>query len=196
MVKGEPESNALKYNGRYRRQIRNQLKIVSFSPSVFPRCALHLQRQDGWLRFVSMQDHYNLLARESDVATGRSERDPFANMHYKQKSSDRAIIDDGRSNRQSRGFSSAQIALAWLRRNPAVVAQPVRATKPSHLDDPYIRGALPKPEKSRGDPSGITPHDRSRHSAGVPAASTNPNQRFKSVTNHVDEYSILTSGRP
>jgi hypothetical protein len=93
MVKGEPESNALKYNGRYRRQIRNQLKIVSFSPSVFPRCALHLQRQDGWLRFVSMQDHYNLLARESDVATGRSERDPFANMHYKQKSSDRAIID-------------------------------------------------------------------------------------------------------
>ena len=26
--------------------------------------ALHLQRQHGWARFVSMQDHYNLLARE------------------------------------------------------------------------------------------------------------------------------------
>src|ERR1700750_2881678 len=26
--------------------------------------ALHLQRQPGWARFVSMQDHYNLLARE------------------------------------------------------------------------------------------------------------------------------------
>ncbi|MFZ4892966.1 aldo/keto reductase [Plantibacter sp. Mn2098] len=28
--------------------------------------ALHLQRQNGWARFVSMQDHYNLLAREEE----------------------------------------------------------------------------------------------------------------------------------
>src|SRR6201992_2586423 len=28
--------------------------------------ALHLQRQHGWDRFVSMQDHYNLLAREEE----------------------------------------------------------------------------------------------------------------------------------
>ena len=28
--------------------------------------ALHLQRQHGWVRFVSMQDHYNLLAREEE----------------------------------------------------------------------------------------------------------------------------------
>jgi aryl-alcohol dehydrogenase-like predicted oxidoreductase len=28
--------------------------------------ALHLQRQRGWSRFVSMQDHYNLLAREEE----------------------------------------------------------------------------------------------------------------------------------
>jgi 1-deoxyxylulose-5-phosphate synthase len=28
--------------------------------------ALHLQRQHGWSRFVSMQDHYNLLAREEE----------------------------------------------------------------------------------------------------------------------------------
>ena len=28
--------------------------------------ALHLQRQHGWARFVSMQDHYNLLAREEE----------------------------------------------------------------------------------------------------------------------------------
>src|SRR6202011_5897018 len=27
---------------------------------------LHLQRQHGWARFVSMQDHYNLLAREEE----------------------------------------------------------------------------------------------------------------------------------
>ncbi len=28
--------------------------------------ALHLQEQNGWARFVSMQDHYNLLAREEE----------------------------------------------------------------------------------------------------------------------------------
>jgi len=28
--------------------------------------ALHLQREHGWFRFVSMQDHYNLLAREEE----------------------------------------------------------------------------------------------------------------------------------
>jgi aryl-alcohol dehydrogenase-like predicted oxidoreductase len=28
--------------------------------------ALHLQRQNGWARFISMQDHYNLLAREEE----------------------------------------------------------------------------------------------------------------------------------
>src|SRR6201997_3835255 len=28
--------------------------------------ALHLQRQHGWSRFASMQDHYNLLAREEE----------------------------------------------------------------------------------------------------------------------------------
>src|ERR1700753_3717754 len=28
--------------------------------------ALNLQRQHGWARFVSMQDHYNLLAREEE----------------------------------------------------------------------------------------------------------------------------------
>jgi aryl-alcohol dehydrogenase-like predicted oxidoreductase len=28
--------------------------------------ALHLQRQHGWARFITMQDHYNLLAREEE----------------------------------------------------------------------------------------------------------------------------------
>ena len=28
--------------------------------------ALHLQKQNGWSRFVTMQDHYNLLAREEE----------------------------------------------------------------------------------------------------------------------------------
>lgn len=47
-------------------------------------------------------------------------------MLYTQKASDRA---------EARGGSRAQVALAWLRPNPVVVAPLVPATKPSHLDD-------------------------------------------------------------
>ena len=84
---------------------------------------LHLQRKHGWARFVSMQDHYNLLAREEeremlplcadegvgtivwsplargrltrgpDETTKRSDTDPFARMLYTNEASDRAIID-------------------------------------------------------------------------------------------------------
>ncbi len=28
--------------------------------------ALHLQRANGWARFVTMQDHYNLVNREEE----------------------------------------------------------------------------------------------------------------------------------
>jgi aryl-alcohol dehydrogenase-like predicted oxidoreductase len=127
--------------------------------------ALHLQREHGWARFVSMQDHYNLLAREeeremlplcadegigtmvwsplargrlaraSEAATGRSESDSFADMLYTQQSSDRAIIDAVAAIADARGISRAQIALAWLRHNPVVIAPLVGATKASHLDD-------------------------------------------------------------
>jgi len=74
--------------------------------------ALHLQERHGWSRFVSMQDHYNLLAREEEremlplcadegigaivwsplargrlarpdqAGTVRSQADPFADMLY------------------------------------------------------------------------------------------------------------------
>jgi aryl-alcohol dehydrogenase-like predicted oxidoreductase len=127
--------------------------------------ALHLQWQHGWARFVSMQDHYNLLAREeeremlplcadegvgtivwsplargrlareSTTSTGRSDTDPFSDMLYTNESSDRAIIEAVASIAKARGVSRAQIALAWLRRNPVVVAPLVGATKPSHIDD-------------------------------------------------------------
>ena len=126
---------------------------------------LHLQRQHGWARFVSMQDHYNLLAREEeremlplcadegvgtivwsplargrltrspDETTKRSATDPFANMLYTNEASDRAIIEAVAAVAQSRGVSRAQIALAWLRRNTVVVAPIVGASKASHIDD-------------------------------------------------------------
>jgi aryl-alcohol dehydrogenase-like predicted oxidoreductase len=126
---------------------------------------LHLQRQHGWARFVSMQDHYNLLAREEEremlplcadegigtipwsplargrltrgwsEATSRSQRDPFADMIYTEEASDRAIIDAVSAVVTDRGVSRAQISLAWLRRHPVVVAPLVGALQPSHLDD-------------------------------------------------------------
>jgi len=125
--------------------------------------ALHLQRRHGWARFVSMQDHYNLLAREEeremlplcadegvstvvwsplargrlarDASTARSASDPFADMLYTQEASDRAIVSAVAEVASERGVSRAQIALAWLRRNPVVAAPIVGASKPSHLQD-------------------------------------------------------------
>jgi aryl-alcohol dehydrogenase-like predicted oxidoreductase len=127
--------------------------------------ALHLQREHGWARFVSMQDHYNLLAREeeremlplcadegvgtipwsplargrlartADAPTHRSESDPFADMLYTEEKSDLAIIDAVGSIAEARGISRGQVALAWLRRNPVVVAPLVGASTAAHLDD-------------------------------------------------------------
>lgn len=131
--------------------------------------ALHLQKANGWARFVSMQDHYNLLAREEEremlplcadegvgtvvwsplargrlarpwqdaKATARSGNDGFADMLYTglTAGSDRAIVDAVGTIAQARGVSRAQIALAWLRRNPAVAAPLVGASTTSQIDD-------------------------------------------------------------
>jgi aryl-alcohol dehydrogenase-like predicted oxidoreductase len=127
--------------------------------------ALHQQRQHGWARFVSMQDHYNLLAREEEremlplcahegvgtipwsplargrlardpgVPTGRSATDGFADLLYTEESSNRAIVEAVAAVAKARGVSRAQVALAWLRHNPVVVAPLVGASKPAHLDD-------------------------------------------------------------
>ena len=125
--------------------------------------ALHLQARHGWARFVSMQDHYNLLAREEeremlplcadegvgtipwsplargrlvrDALTSRSATDPFADMLYTEESSDRAIVETVAAVAKRRGVSRAQVALAWLRHNPVVVAPLVGVSKRSHLHD-------------------------------------------------------------
>jgi aryl-alcohol dehydrogenase-like predicted oxidoreductase len=126
--------------------------------------ALHLQRLHGWTRFVSMQDHYNLLNREEeremlplcadeeigvipwsplargrltrdwDAATERSATDEFKNL-YGQQSSDRLIVEAVASVAAARGVPRAQIALAWVSRNSVVSAPIIGARKPSHLDD-------------------------------------------------------------
>jgi 1-deoxyxylulose-5-phosphate synthase len=127
--------------------------------------ALHLQTRHGWSRFVSMQDHYNLLAREeeremlplctdegvgtivwsplargrlareAESGTTRSGSDTFADMLYTQAGSDRAIIEAVAAVAAARRVSRAQVALAWLRRNSVVAAPLVGATKTSHIDD-------------------------------------------------------------
>jgi 1-deoxyxylulose-5-phosphate synthase len=127
--------------------------------------ALRLQGQHGWARFVSLQDHYNLLAREEeremlplcadegigtivwsplargrlarepDNTTKRSGSDPFADMLYTEEASNQAIVDAVGTVAEQRGVSRARVALAWLRRSSVVVAPLVGATKPSHIDD-------------------------------------------------------------
>jgi diketogulonate reductase-like aldo/keto reductase len=49
--------------------------------------------------------------------------------------SDRAIVDVIGITAERRGVSRAQIALAWLRTNPVIVAPLVGASRTSHIDD-------------------------------------------------------------
>jgi aryl-alcohol dehydrogenase-like predicted oxidoreductase len=75
------------------------------------------------------------LTRAWDEATKRSETAPFAGMLYTSDASDRAIVQAVTDVAKARGVSRAQVALAWLRRNPVVVAPIVGASKMSHIDD-------------------------------------------------------------
>jgi len=123
----------------------------------------HTADVNGWTRFVTMQDHYNLLYREEeremlplcvdqgvgaipwsplargrltrdwDATTARSETDEFGKTLY--RDSDQAIVDAVAEVASARGVSRAQVALAWLLRHPAVSAPIIGATKPEHLSD-------------------------------------------------------------
>jgi 1-deoxyxylulose-5-phosphate synthase len=128
--------------------------------------ACHLQKANGWVRFVSMQDNYSLLAREEEremlplcadeevqtivysplargrlarpwgKATARSEAEPYAgSLNDATAESDQKIVEAVGAVAAERGVSQAQIALAWLRRNPVVAAPIVGVLKKSHIDD-------------------------------------------------------------
>jgi len=124
---------------------------------------LHTAEKHGWTRFVTMQNYLNLLYREEeremlplcaaegigvipwsplargrltrdwDASTARSESDPFGSSLY--SDDDRRIVDAVAKIAESRGVSRAQVALAWVLRQPAVTAPIVGATKPGHLED-------------------------------------------------------------
>ena len=75
------------------------------------------------------------LARGWNETTRRSQSEPAPNIPQTQEVSDHAIIDALAAAARDRGVSPAQIALAWLRHHPVVVAPVVGASKVSHIDD-------------------------------------------------------------
>jgi aryl-alcohol dehydrogenase-like predicted oxidoreductase len=125
--------------------------------------AQHVADLHGWTRFVSMQDHYNLIYREEeremlplcadqgvgvipwsplargrltrdwDTGTARTETDEFGASLYRDE--DRVVVDKVAAVAERRGVSRAQVALAWLMAQPAVTSPIVGVTKPQHLTD-------------------------------------------------------------
>ncbi len=117
----------------------------------------------GWTRFVSMQNHYNLLNREEeremmplcvdqgvgvipwsplargrltrdwDSSTARSETDEFGATLY--QPTDREIVERVAEVADGRGLPRAQVALAWVLSKPFVTAPIVGATRLEHLAD-------------------------------------------------------------
>ena len=131
--------------------------------------ALYLADRNGWARFVTMQNHYNLIYREeeremlplclaegvgvipwsplargflagsrakgedSGGATNRAKTDDFARKLYF-ADSDFDVLDAVKALAEKRGVTPAQIALAWIVRQPAVTAPIVGVSKPEQLD--------------------------------------------------------------
>ncbi|MEO7060849.1 MAG: aldo/keto reductase [Lapillicoccus sp.] len=125
--------------------------------------AQHVADLAGWTRFVSMQDHYNLLYREEeremlplcldqgvgvipwsplalgrltrpwDAATTRTETDAFGGSLYRDE--DASIVQTVLDVAGERGVAPAQVGLAWLLAQEAVTSPIVGVTKPGHLTD-------------------------------------------------------------
>jgi 1-deoxyxylulose-5-phosphate synthase len=123
----------------------------------------HVAERNGWTRFVSMQNQYSLMQREeeremfglladqgvgsipwSPLAKGRlarpwgertqrSDTDPIGRRFF--GDADRPIAEAVQRVAEARGIPMAQVALAWVLKNPVVAAPIVGATKPHHLPD-------------------------------------------------------------
>jgi aryl-alcohol dehydrogenase-like predicted oxidoreductase len=65
--------------------------------------------------------------------TARSTTDPLADEMYSETDFD--VVDAVRSVASSRGVQPAQVALAWLFRNPAITAPIIGATNMRHIED-------------------------------------------------------------
>jgi aryl-alcohol dehydrogenase-like predicted oxidoreductase len=123
----------------------------------------HAADLGGWTRFVSMQNQYNLLRRHDEpeliamcgdmgVAlmpyspNGKGRLARPAGEQSKRSSTDKVVqafdspydepvIDAVQKLAEARGVTMAQIALAWVLRNPLVAAPIVGATKSNHLPE-------------------------------------------------------------
>ncbi|CAL9470407.1 aldo/keto reductase [Streptomyces sp. enrichment culture] len=125
--------------------------------------ALYLADLNGWTRFVSMQDHYNLIHREAEremlplcadqgigvipwsplargrltrargTATARAGTDEGGGILYRDE--DQAVAERVQEIAGRRGLAPAQVALAWVMRNPVVTSPIVGVTKPAQLAD-------------------------------------------------------------
>ncbi|MDR6975763.1 aryl-alcohol dehydrogenase-like predicted oxidoreductase [Streptomyces sp. 3330] len=129
----------------------------------------------GWTRFVSMQNHYNLLYREEEremlplcadqgvgvlpwsplargrltrdwgTETGRSATDGFGGSLYQE--GDRDTVEAVTRIAAERGVPRARVALAWLLHRPTVTAPIIGAARPHHLDDAVAATELVLTEK-------------------------------------------------
>ena len=125
--------------------------------------AQYVAEQHGWTKFISMQNHYNLLNREEeremmplcvdqgvgvipwsplargrltrdwDNATSRSETDEFGKGLYKPE--DQVIVERVEEVARELGAPRAQVALAWVLSKSFVTSPIVGATKDAHIDD-------------------------------------------------------------
>jgi aryl-alcohol dehydrogenase (NADP+) len=129
--------------------------------------ALALSDRHGWARFVSMQNHYNLIYREEEREmlplcrqegigvipwsplargflagnrrggdrgeTARAKSDDYAHKMY-YTDADFTVADRVAEVARDKGVSPAQIALAWILRQPDVTAPIVGASKLEQLD--------------------------------------------------------------
>ena len=123
----------------------------------------HAADLHGWTRFVSMQNQYSLLQREEEremfglladqgvgsipwsplakgrlarswgTQTARSANDPMGQRYVDEVNA--PIVEAVEKVAAAHGVPMAQVALAWVLRNPVVVAPIVGPTKEHHLAD-------------------------------------------------------------
>ena len=143
-------------------------KVLHIGASTMPAWrfmhALHVSETNGWAKFVSMQNHYNLIYREEeremmplcidqgvatmpwsplargkltrdwDEETERSRSDVYGSTLY-EANADRAVVEAVASIAAARELPRAQVALAWLLSKPGVTTPIVGVGKPHHLSD-------------------------------------------------------------
>ena len=127
--------------------------------------ALFAAKEHGWHRFVSMQNHYNLIYREEEremnplcidqgvaiipwsplapgffahhdgAKTKRADTDDLTKDMYRERPDEIAVAEEVSKVAKERGVTSTQIAAAWILQAPGVVAPIVGATKTHHLKE-------------------------------------------------------------